>query len=136
MLVREWMTSPAVVVPTTMEALAALDRMAELKFRRLPVENAGKIVGIVTRGDLEAKLGWDRLSWRRLDRRVGDAMTSNPYTVAPGDPLEKAVELMLHHRIGGIPVVENEKVVGIVTETDIFRAFVQVMAHQTAAAGR
>ena len=135
MIVREWMTSPAVVVPPDMEAAAALDKMTELRHHRLPVEQEGRIVGIVARSDLEAKLGWDRMAWRRLDRRVEDAMTRNPYTVSPDDPLDKAVELMLHHKIGGIPVVEREKVIGIITETDVFRAFVQVMAHQPAGAG-
>jgi acetoin utilization protein AcuB len=135
MLVREWMTSPAVVVPPDMEAAAALDRMVELRHHRLPVEQEGRIVGIVARVDLEAKLGWDRMAWRRLDRRVEDAMTRNPYTVSPDDPLDKAVELMLHHKIGGIPVVEHEKVVGIITETDVFRAFVKVMSQLPAHAG-
>jgi acetoin utilization protein AcuB len=134
MFVREWMTSPAVSVPPDMEALVALDRMTSRGFRRLPVEQEGNLVGIVTRGDLEAKLGWDRLAWRRLGRRVEDAMTPNPYTVEPGDPLEKAVELMLHNGIGGIPVLENRKLVGIVTETDVYRAFVQAMAHESAGA--
>jgi acetoin utilization protein AcuB len=127
MRVREWMTAPAVCVSPGMEALLALERMTQLDFRRLPVESGGTLVGIVTRYDLERKLGWDRMAWRRLGRRVEDAMTSTPLTVAPDDKLQKAVELMLHHKIGGIPVVENGKVVGIVTETDIFRAFVQVM---------
>lgn len=135
MLVREWMTAPAIGVSPTTEATAALDRMTELKLRRLPVELDGKIVGIVTRSDLEAKLGWDRMTWRRLGRRVEDAMTPNPFTVAPGDKLEKAVKFMLQHRIGGIPVVENAKVVGIVTESDVFRAFAQVMAQVPATAG-
>jgi len=126
MLVRDWMTAPAIGVAPTMEAPAAIDRMIELKFRRFPVALDGKLVGIVTRGDLEAKLGWDRMTWRRLGRRVEDAMTPNPFTVAPEDRLEKAVELMLQHRIGGIPVVENRKLVGIVTESDVFRAFVQM----------
>jgi len=135
MLVREWMTSPAVVVSPDMEAAAALDRMTELRHHRLPVEQEGRLVGIVARGDLEAKLGWDRMAWRRLDRRVEDAMTRNPYTVSPDDPLDKAVELMLHHKIGGIPVVEHERVVGIITETDVFRAFVKVMSQQPAGAG-
>ena len=135
MLVREWMTSPAVVVPPDMEAAAALDRMTELRHHRLPVERDGRIVGIVARNDLEAKLGWDRMAWRRLDRRVEDAMTPDPVTVAPDDPLDKAVELMLHHKIGGIPVLEHDKLVGIITETDVFRAFVKVMSQQTAPAG-
>jgi len=134
MLVREWMTAPAIAISPKMEAAAAVERMIELKFRRLPVELDGKIVGIVTRGDLEAKLGWDRMVWRRLGRRVEDAMTPNPYTVAPEDRLEKAAELMLQHRIGGIPVAENGKLVGIVTESDVFRAFVQ-MAQTPAGAG-
>lgn len=136
MLVREWMTAPAIGVPPTMEAVAALERMIELKFRRLPVVVDGKLVGIVTRGDLEAKLGWDRMTWRRLGRCVEDAMTRNPFTVAPGDRLERAVELMLRHRIGGIPVVDGGKVAGIITESDIFRAFAQVMAQLPATAGR
>lgn len=135
MLVREWMTSPAVSVPPHMEALVALDRMADRGFRRLPVEEEGRLVGIVTRGDLEAKLGWDRMAWRRLGRRVEDAMTPNPYTVVAGDPLERAVELMLHHGISGVPVVENNRLVGIVTETDVYHAFVQAMAHQPTGAG-
>jgi acetoin utilization protein AcuB len=136
MLVREWMTAPAIGISPTTEAVAALERMIELKLRRLPVEVDGKLVGIVTRGDLEAKLGWDRLTWRRLGRRVEDAMTPNPFAVAPEDRLEKAVELMLQHRIGGIPVVENGRIVGILTESDVFRAFVLVMTQAPAAAGR
>lgn len=128
MLIREWMTAPAVGVPPDMEAVSALERMTELDFRRLPVHVDGTLVGIVTRGDLEAKLGWDRLAWRRLGRRVDDAMTRDPFTVSPDDKLDKAVELMLHHRIGGLPVVESGKVVGIVTESDVFRAFLHAIA--------
>jgi len=122
------MTAPAVGVPPTMEAVSALERMTELNFRRLPVHVDGTLVGIVTRGDLEAKLGWDRLAWRRLGRRVEDAMTPHPFTVSPDDKIESAVELMLHHKIGGIPVVESGKLVGIVTESDVFRAFVRIAA--------
>jgi CBS domain-containing protein len=126
------MSAPAVVVPPTQEASAALDRMNELKFRRLPVERDGRIVGIVTRGDLEAKLGWDRMAWRRLGRLVQDAMTPDPVTIGPEDRLEKAAGLMLQHRIGGLPVVEDGKVVGIITESDLFRAFVKMIAQQAA----
>lgn len=136
MRVREWMTAPAVCVSPSMEALLALERMTDLGFRRLPVESEGNLVGIVTRDDLERKLGSDRLAWRRLGRRVEDAMTSNPLTVAPEDKLQKAVELMLHHRIGGIPVVEEGKVVGIVTETDVFRAFAQLLGQVPQASAR
>lgn len=134
MRVREWMSAPAIVVAPTLEATAALDRMGELRFRRFPVEKEGKLVGIVTQSDLETKLGWDRLAWRRLDRRVGDAMTPDPVTVAPEDPLGKAAGLMLQHRIGGLPVVEEGRIVGIITESDVFRAFVQ-MAEQAAGTG-
>ncbi|MBI3855454.1 MAG: CBS domain-containing protein [Planctomycetes bacterium] len=121
------MTAPAVVVPPTMEAQMAVDRRSELKLRRLPVEQHGKLVGVVTRGDLEAKLGWDRMTWRRLGRRVEDAMTPNPVTVAPDEMLEAAVQLMLKHRIECIPVVEDGKIMGIITETDVFRAFADWM---------
>jgi acetoin utilization protein AcuB len=136
MFVRNWMTAPAFVVPPTMEAHLALDRMAELKLRRLPVEQQGNLVGIVTRGDLEAKLGWDRMTWRRLSRRVEDAMTPNPVTVAPDDMMDAAVQLMLKHRIECIPVVEDGKIKGIITETDVFRAFADLMRHLPANVGR
>jgi acetoin utilization protein AcuB len=136
MLVRNWRTAPALVVPPTMEAIAALDRMGELKLRRLPVEQHGKLVGIVTRGDLEAKLGWDRMTWRRLGRRVEDAMTPNPVTIGPDDMLEAAVQLMLKHRIECIPVVEDGKIMGIITETDVFRAFAELMGKIPANVGR
>ena len=136
MLVREWMTAPATAISPMMDAGEALEQMIEWRYRRFPVAQDGKLVGIVTRGDLEAKLGWDRLLWRRLRRHVSDAMTPNPFTVGPEEPFEKAVELMLKHRIGGIPVVDAGKLVGIVTESDVFRAFAHLTAQMTAAVGR
>jgi CBS domain-containing protein len=127
MLVREWMTSPAIVAPARMSAPEALRLMEQRKVRRLPVEEEGLLVGIVTKSDLQSKLGPFPSTWRRLKLFVTDAMTRNPVTVGPDDRLEQAAQLMLAHKISGVPVVENGKIAGIVTESDIFRAFCEAM---------
>jgi acetoin utilization protein AcuB len=57
-------------------------------------------------------------------------MTKNVYTVAPETPIEEAARLMLTHKIGGLPVLREGTLVGIITETDILSAFVEVMGIQ------
>jgi predicted transcriptional regulator len=127
MLVREWMTSPAIVVHARQSAPEALRLMEQREVRRLPVEDEGRLVGIVTKTDLESKLGPFPISWRRLKLLVTDAMTPHPATVGPDDPLEQAATLMLTHKISGLPVVADGLIVGIVTESDVFRAFCEAM---------
>ena len=60
-------------------------------------------------------------------------MVSPVLTVSPEYPLEEAARLMVVHKIGSLPVVENERLVGIITETDIFKQFVEILGGQTAA---
>src|SRR5688572_28322783 len=127
MLVREWMTSPPIVAPARLSAPEALRLMDLQKVRRLPVEDEGRIVGIVTKNDLQSKLGPFAISWRRLKLLVTDAMTPKPVTIGPDEPLEQAAALMLTHKISGLPVVEGGRTVGIVTESDVFRAFCEAM---------
>lgn len=127
MLVREWMSSPPVVVAERLTAPGALWLMEERQFRRLPVlDDDGRLVGIVTRDDLQRKLGPFPNTWPRLKMKVADVMTPAP-ALSPDDPLEKAAGIMLERKISALPVVEEGRTVGIITESDVFRAFCRAM---------
>ena len=126
--VREWMTpNPITITPHTTlpEAHRSMD---ENKVRRLPVINKGKLVGIVTRGDIRAAQASEATTLSvyelnyLLDRiPAKDFMAYDPITVMPNATIGEAAHLMLQHKIGGLPVVENGELVGIITETDLCR---------------
>jgi acetoin utilization protein AcuB len=98
----------------------AREKMTAGKFRRLPVVENGALVGILTDRDILRFTGSE-------DRtRVVGAMTENPLTVSPTMPVEEAVRLMRKHQIGGLPVLDNGKVVGLMTSSDIMDAFLEV----------
>ncbi|HKN01389.1 MAG TPA: CBS domain-containing protein [Candidatus Binataceae bacterium] len=121
MQIVNWMTrNPVWVSPddTLAKAKALMDQG---RFRRLPVMAEGKLVGIVTERDLRSHHGF-------LDSiRVGTAMTSDPAAASPRDTVQEAAELILQHKIGGLPVVDNGKLVGVLTTTDLMRALLNVV---------
>lgn len=127
MFVRNFMSSPAVTLPTTTRAIDALELMQAKKIRRIPVLEDGRLTGILTLGDLQAVLGLQEQSVRRAATKLGDIMTRGVHTVAPDDPVERAARIMLDHEVAGLPVVEGERVTGIITESDIFLAFTRIM---------
>jgi acetoin utilization protein AcuB len=127
MFVRNFMSSPAVTLPTTTRAIDALELMQAKKIRRIPILEDGRLTGILTLGDLQAVLGLQEHSLRRAATKLGDIMTRGVRTVAPDDPLERASRVMLDHDVASLPVVEGERVVGIITESDIFLAFTRIM---------
>lgn len=134
MQIRLWMTPDPVTVGPKALASKTLLLMQERKFRRAPVVEDGRLVGIVTRDDLA---GWLRYLAGRSDASresrdfqrllVENVMTPSPFTVRPDTPLEEVARLMLERKIGALPVVEEERVVGIVSESDIFRALVKIL---------
>lgn len=121
MLVGKRMTSnPATITPDDYLATAK-NKMDQGRFRRLPVVDAGKLAGIVTDRDLRQHMGY-------LERtKVNAAMTEKLVTVSPQTTLEEAAQLMLKHKIGGLPVVEEDKLVGVITTSDILQTFLDVM---------
>lgn len=125
MLVRHRMTPHPVTISPHDTLAAAQEKMTTGHFRRLPVVHDGTLVGILTDRDLRRHLGTEERT------RVGAAMTETPLTIAPATTVEAAVQLMLKHQISGLPVVENGKVVGIITTSDVLRAFLEMTGAST-----
>jgi acetoin utilization protein AcuB len=102
-------------------------------FRRLPVvDEEGKLAGIVAQSDLEvflSKAGSPGVIKRQ--HRVEQVMNQDVMTIDPGCPLEEAAILMVKYKIGSLPVVEDGQVVGILTETDVFKQFAAVLGGGT-----
>src|SRR2546427_8875606 len=141
MLVGMWMTSgPVTVTPATSIADAALT-MSRRRIRRLLVTEPsphGQILrGIVSLHDLARAFPPDvnPLSLAATSgpttpgsgRRVGEIMARNVRTVTPETPIEDAARVLLEHKIGAVPVVRSGVLVGIITESDIFKAFLEVI---------
>jgi acetoin utilization protein AcuB len=131
MLVREWMTQdPQTVAPST-PVMEAMQRMREGGFRRLPVVKDGRLVGIVTDRDLKeatpskvTSLSVYELNYLLSRLTIQDVMQRAVITVAPDEPFERAALLMEEHRVSGLPVVDRGALVGMLTITDLLRAFV------------
>lgn len=105
--------------------------------RHLPVVEGNRLVGIVTDRDIRqaspspaTSLEIHELHYLLEKIKIREIMTKKVYTVAPDTPIEEAARLMLQHRIGGLPVLQDGNLVGIITETDILTAFVDVMGIQ------
>lgn len=132
MFVGDVMSSPVVTVPPDMPFQEALRLMQERKFRRLPVVDAkGKLVGIVAERDLlyaspspATSLSVWEMNYMLSKIKIERLMTREIVTTTPDTVVEAAAHLMVIHRIGGLPVVEEGQVVGIITETDIFKTLV------------
>ncbi|HHV35565.1 MAG TPA: CBS domain-containing protein [Syntrophomonadaceae bacterium] len=136
MRVRDKMTrDPVAITPQTTIA-DALALMREGDFRRLPVLHRGKLVGIVTDRDLSevspspaTSLSVFELNYLLSRTKIGTVIKKQQQviSISPDDYLEKAALIMRDHQIGAIPVLEDGKLVGIITESDIFDAFIEMM---------
>jgi CBS domain-containing protein len=125
------MTSDPITIDPRTTIPEAGRLMKECNIRRLPVVENGRLVGIVTLGDIReatpsqaTSLSIYELNYLLSRLTVGEIMTRDPIAIAPDTSIDAAARLMLEHKIGGLPVVDNGKVVGIITESDIFRLLV------------
>ena len=127
--VRDIMTSPAIVITPDTSVPAASALMREHAVRHLPVVEHGRLVGIVSRGDLReasisASANADTYEFNFLLNRlpVARLMTRKVFTITPDAPIVHAVELMTDQKVAGLPVVEPDgSVTGIVTESDLLK---------------
>ncbi len=134
MLVSDWMvTDPVTVTPDT-KLFEAQKTMRDGGFRRLPVVAQGRLVGIVTDRDLReaapskaTSLSVFELNYLLSRLTVKDVMKTAVLTVSPDDPIERAALLMSEHKISGLPVLDGDTVVGILTITDLLQAFVSML---------
>ncbi len=90
-------------------------------FRRLPVAKDGEVVGMLTERDLRAHFGYLEST------KVNAAMSTPVVSVGPHSTVQEAARLMLQRKIGGLPVLDSGKLVGIVTTIDMLRAFLEVV---------
>ncbi|MDX1601137.1 MAG: CBS domain-containing protein [Anaerolineales bacterium] len=129
--VREWMTPDPITIDIDTSLVEAHKLMTEQSIRRLPVLEKGDLVGIITLGDVRGaepseatSLSVWELNYLLSRLTVGRAMSKPVITVQPDTPVPQAAEIMLDSRIAGLPVVEDDDLVGIITESDIFRMIV------------
>jgi len=126
MLVRERMSAPVVTVSRETDYQQALQLMQEKRLRRLPVvDRERRLVGIVAERDL--LLAATRYPRAGVD--VGEFMATDIVSATPDMDIGAAARLMLEHRVGGLPVLEGGALVGIITESDIFRRFVEMQGN-------
>jgi acetoin utilization protein AcuB len=133
-LVRAWMTRDVISVSPKTTLPQAHELMKSHHIRRLPViRNDGRLVGIVTLGDIRGaepspatSLSIWEVNYLLARLQVDKIMTPNPVTIAATATITEAARVMLDHKVSGLPVVDDlGGVVGIITESDIFRMVVR-----------
>ena len=125
MQVHEHMSPTPIIITSDVDVHSALRLLQERSVRRLPVTDAsGRVMGIVTERDLMLAVG----HYLTVPIDVESIMTRPVVATTPDTPIAEAAMLMVNNKIGGLPVVdENQQLVGIITESDIFRAFVGML---------
>jgi len=116
----------------------ALKRMREVHIRRFPVlDKSGQLVGIVAEKDLlyaspspATSLSIYEMHYLLSKLTVGQVMVKNVITVAEDTPVEEAARIMADHKIGSLPVVRDGHLVGIITETDLFKLFLELLGER------
>lgn len=131
--VKEWMTTPVVSISPNVSIVNAHQIMKENGVRRLPVLENERLVGIVTLGDIREASPSDATTlsiwelnylWAQLT--VEKVMTRKVMTISEDSPILDAAQIMLDHKVSGLPVLDAKgKVVGVITESDIFRMLIQ-----------
>ena len=135
MLVGERMTKRPIIVNPDTPFDEALQLMRKERIRRLPVvDKKGKLVGIVTDKDLlyaspspATSLSIHELHYLLSKIKVRELMTKEVVTVEEDTPLEEAARIMADNKIGGLPVMRDDRLVGIITETDLFKIFLEML---------
>lgn len=132
MLVRDVMTRNLITAKPDMPIVEARALMTKERIRHLLVTDGARLVGIVTDRDIRLNLPspatslsvWE-LNYLLARLTVGQVMTKDVITIEAGRDARDAARLLLQHKIGALPVMENGALAGIVTETDLLHAFVR-----------
>jgi acetoin utilization protein AcuB len=132
MLVKNWMSKKVITIEAKDSMQRAVSLMKEHKIRMLPVMQRGKLIGVVSDSDLRKASASDatmldvhEMLYLISKIKVKDIMTKDPFTVSPDCTVEETAELLMEHKISGVPVVvEGGKVVGVITRDDLFKVLI------------
>ncbi|PIZ26097.1 MAG: hypothetical protein COY47_02380, partial [Chloroflexi bacterium CG_4_10_14_0_8_um_filter_57_5] len=134
MLVGERMSHPVISITPDMPIHDALSLFRQERIRRAPVVKNGKLVGIVSDKDLlnatpskATSLSIWEINYLLSKVTVAEVMTKKVLSVAEDTPIEEAARIMADNKIGGLPVMRDGHVIGIITETDLFKIFLELM---------
>lgn len=139
MLIKERMSKPVISVATDLPIMEALNLMKREQIRRAPVMKNGKMVGIISEKDLlnaspsdATSLSVWEISYLLSRVPVSDVMTKQVLTLNEETPIEEAARIMVDNKLGGVPVMRGKTVVGLITETDLFKCFLELMGAREA----
>ncbi|MEW5830984.1 MAG: CBS domain-containing protein [Chloroflexota bacterium] len=134
MLVGERMTHPVITITPDMPIVDALNLMKSERIRRAPVVKDGRLVGIVSDKDLlnaspspVSSLSVWEMNYLLSKITISEVMTKKVLTITEETPIEEAARIMADNKVGGLPVMRDDHVVGIITETDLFKIFLELM---------
>ena len=138
MLVEKWMTEKVITVDQKESLSEAINILKRNRIRRMPVLDGDRLVGIVSDRDLKeaspskaSSLDIWELHYLMSKIKVKDIMTKNPITIERKATIERASIIMHDRKIGGLPVVDGDELVGIITEQDIFEALINITGART-----
>jgi Predicted transcriptional regulator, contains C-terminal CBS domains len=122
MKVKSWMVTEVITASPEDTVEEAIQLMRRFSIRHIPIIENGKLVGLVTESNLRAYL-----SSEKLQLPLKEVMILNPITVDPETSIDEAARIIYKYKIGGLPVITEGKLVGIITITDILEAFIELM---------
>jgi len=134
MKVSDCMTREVLTLGEEQSLREALSLQQRHKIRHIPVVADGRIVGILTDRDLKRASpsllsGINQEQYDELldTTRVGQVMTRNPHTVTPATALKDVAEILIDGKFGALPVIEGNRLVGIITDIDLLRALHEML---------
>ncbi|MGT2935131.1 CBS domain-containing protein [Streptococcus castoreus] len=136
MSVRDYMTRDVISISPEESVAHATDLMRDKGLRRLPVIENGSLVGLVTEGTMAdaspskaTSLSIYEMNYLLNKTKIRDIMIRQVVTVGPKASLEDAIYEMMIHKVGVLPVIDANQVVGIITDRDVFKAFLEVSGY-------
>src|SRR3990172_12699567 len=133
--VRDYMTLQVEALEANQSLLDAVLLLRKSGFRHIPVLDQGRLAGVITERDLwrfspTMLIPLSQKDYNRVfeETTIGKVMTREPQTIAPDAPLRQAVDLMFKNRLGCLPVMEADQLVGIITVRDMLRALNDLIA--------
>jgi len=140
MFVKDRMSYPVITIHPEMPIQDALNLMHKESVRRLPVvDKKGQLIGIVAEKDLlhaspsdATSLSVWELTYLLSHITIEGIMATEVITITEDTPIEEAALIMADSKIGGLPVVRDSELVGIITETDLFKVFLELLGAREA----